>query len=99
MVTQLHRHGRFAGAGSLRALPAEWRTDQWLGGGRSSGGARGLGVAALFAQHSRVCRVVDDVLRSLRSLAKRMDMAMRFMAGNVRQAMDGFEHDWRRLRG
>ncbi|SEI41784.1 hypothetical protein SAMN04244579_00323 [Azotobacter beijerinckii] len=40
-------------------------TDQWLGGGRGSGGERGLGVAALFAQHSRVCRVVDDVLRSL----------------------------------
>lgn len=40
-------------------------TDQWLGGGRSSGGERGLGVAALFAQYSRVCRVVDDVLRAL----------------------------------
>jgi hypothetical protein len=40
-------------------------TDQWLGGGRSSGGERGLGVAAMFAQHSRACRVVDDVLRSL----------------------------------
>ncbi len=38
-------------------------------------------------------------LRSLRSLAKRMDMTMRFMADNVRQAMDGFEHDRRRLRG
>ena len=36
-------------------------------------------------------------LRSLRSLAKRMDMTMRFMAGNVRQAMDGFEHDRRKL--
>lgn len=40
-------------------------TDQWLGGGRSSGGERGLGVAALFAQYSRVCRVVDELLRSL----------------------------------
>ena len=40
-------------------------TDQWMGGGRSSGGERGLGVAAMFAQHSRACRVVDDVLRSL----------------------------------
>ncbi|MNQ82204.1 hypothetical protein D3C85_972510 [compost metagenome] len=36
-------------------------------------------------------------LRSLRSLAKRMDMTMRLMAGNVRQAMDGFEHDRRKL--
>lgn len=40
-------------------------TDQWMGGGRSSGGERGLGVAAMFAQHSRACRVVDDLLRSL----------------------------------
>lgn len=40
-------------------------SDQWLGGGRSSGGERGLGVAAMFAQRSRVYRVVDDVLRSL----------------------------------
>ncbi|MNZ42258.1 hypothetical protein D3C78_598290 [compost metagenome] len=36
-------------------------------------------------------------LRSLRSLAKRMDMTMRLMAGNVRQAMAGFEHDRRKL--
>ncbi|NHN78585.1 hypothetical protein HA520_15075 [Azotobacter chroococcum] len=40
-------------------------TDQWLGGGRGSGGEPGLGVAAMFAQYSRVCRVLDDVLRSL----------------------------------
>lgn len=36
-------------------------------------------------------------LRSLRSLAKRMDMTMRFMAGHMRQAMDNFEHDYRRI--
>ncbi len=40
-------------------------TDQWLGGGRSSGAERALGVAAMYAQHSRVYRVVDDVLRAL----------------------------------
>lgn len=36
-------------------------------------------------------------LRSLRSLAKRLDMTMRFMAGHMRQAMDNFEHDHRRI--
>ncbi len=36
-------------------------------------------------------------LRSLRSLAKRLDMSMRFMAGHMRQAMDHFEHDHRRI--
>lgn len=40
-------------------------TEQWMGGGRSTGGSRGLGLATLFAQYSRVYRVVDDVLRSL----------------------------------
>ena len=36
-------------------------------------------------------------LRSLRSLARRLDMTMRFMAGHMRQAMDNFEHDHRRV--
>lgn len=55
---------------------------------------------ALLAQLAEAGYRVDGPLfelRSLRSLAKRMDMTMRFMAGNVRQAMDGFEHDRRRL--
>ena len=36
-------------------------------------------------------------LRSLRSLARRLDMTMRFMAGHVRQAVDHFDHDHRRI--
>ena len=36
-------------------------------------------------------------LRSLRSLARRLDMTMRFMAGHVRQAADHFDHDHRRI--
>ncbi|SER21072.1 BRO family, N-terminal domain [Azotobacter beijerinckii] len=36
-------------------------------------------------------------LRALRSLAKRLDVTMRLMAGNVRQALDSFEHDHRRV--
>jgi len=36
-------------------------------------------------------------LRSLRSLAKRLDLTMRLMAGNLRQALDGFESDRRTL--
>ncbi|SER86183.1 Prophage antirepressor [Azotobacter beijerinckii] len=36
-------------------------------------------------------------LRALRSLARRLDMTMRFMAGHVRQALDNFEHDHRRV--
>ncbi|MNY58051.1 hypothetical protein D3C86_1943420 [compost metagenome] len=36
-------------------------------------------------------------LRSLRSLAKRLDMTMRFMAGHARQMVDHFDHDHRRI--
>lgn len=36
-------------------------------------------------------------LRALRSLARRLDMTMRFMAGHVRQAIDSFDHDHRRV--
>ncbi|NHN78579.1 hypothetical protein HA520_15045 [Azotobacter chroococcum] len=36
-------------------------------------------------------------LRSLRSLAKRLDLTMRLMAGNLRQALEGFESDRRTL--
>ncbi|TBW07864.1 hypothetical protein E0E52_10415 [Azotobacter chroococcum] len=36
-------------------------------------------------------------LCALRSLAKRLDVTMCLMAGNVRQALDSFEHDLRRV--
>ena len=67
MDTLLRQWGQERAAPALEASVRSplGDTDQWLGGGRSSGGERGLGVAAMFAQHSRACRVVDDVLRSL----------------------------------
>lgn len=42
-------------------------TDQWMGGGRSTGGSAGLGLVAMTTQHSRVCLLVDEALRSLSS--------------------------------
>ncbi|SEI41648.1 phage regulatory protein, rha family [Azotobacter beijerinckii] len=55
---------------------------------------------ALLAQLAEAGYRVDGPLyelRALRSLARRLDMTMRFMAGHVRQALDNFEHDHRRV--
>jgi len=55
---------------------------------------------ALLAQLAEAGYRVDGPLyelRALRSLSRRLDMTMRFMAGNVRQALDSFEHDHRRV--
>ena len=36
-------------------------------------------------------------LRALRSLAKRLDVTMRLMAGNIQQAIEGFQRDRRHM--
>lgn len=43
-------------------------TEQWMGGGRSTGGSAGLGLASEYAQYSRVYQLVDEALRSLSDL-------------------------------
>lgn len=40
-------------------------TDQWMGGGRATGGASGIGPVVAYAEHSRIYQVIDEVLRSL----------------------------------
>lgn len=40
-------------------------TDQWMGGGRSTGGSAGIGLSPMYAQHGRVYQLVDEALRSL----------------------------------
>jgi len=55
---------------------------------------------ALLSQLAEAGYRVDGPLyelHSLRSLAKRLDLTMRLMAGNLRQALDGFESDRRTL--
>ncbi|MFC0709227.1 hypothetical protein [Azorhizophilus paspali] len=42
-------------------------TEQWMGGGRATGGCVGLGPLVSYAQRSRVCLLVDEALRSLTS--------------------------------
>lgn len=59
--------------GMERAAPA-WEapvrsplgdTDQWMGGGRATGGGAGLGPLVAYAEHSRIYQVVDAALRAL----------------------------------
>lgn len=61
--------------GQERAAPA-WEApvrsplgdaEQWMGGGRATGGSAGLGPLVAYAQHSRVYQLVDEALRSLGS--------------------------------
>lgn len=61
--------------GQERAAP-EWEasvrsplgdTEQWMGGGRATGGGAGLGPLVAYAQRSRVYLLVDEALRSLGS--------------------------------
>jgi len=42
-------------------------TEQWMGGGRATGGSAGLGPLVAYAQRSRVYGLVEDALRSLGS--------------------------------
>jgi len=62
--------------GQERAAP-EWvapvrsplgDADQWMGGGRATGGGAGLGPLVAYAQRSEVYRLVDEALRSLSDL-------------------------------
>ena len=55
---------------------------------------------ALLGQLAEAGHRVDGPLyelRALRSLARRQDMTMRFMAGHARQMVDHFDHDHRRI--
>lgn len=59
--------------GAERAAPA-WEApvrsplgdaEQWMGGGRATGGAAGLGPLVAYAEHSRLFQLVDEALRSM----------------------------------
>ncbi len=59
--------------GRERAAPA-WEApvrsplgdaEQWMGGGRATGGGAGLGPLVAYAEHSRLYQLVDEALRSM----------------------------------
>lgn len=59
--------------GAERAAPA-WEApvrsplgdaEQWMGGGRATGGAAGLGPLVAYAERSRLYQLVDEALRSM----------------------------------
>lgn len=61
--------------GQERAAP-EWEasvrsplgdTEQWMGGGRATGGGAGLGPLVAYAQRSQVYQLVDEALGALGS--------------------------------
>ncbi|MBP8218128.1 MAG: hypothetical protein KAX48_00710 [Aeromonas sp.] len=40
-------------------------TEQWMGGGRATGGEGGVGPVVAYVEHSRVYGLVDDALRAM----------------------------------